>query len=163
MRYFLLLIFVPPALLGTAGALFTYNKLERMEQIRGWKPGAEVRMETVRQKYENPDSGTCWVAFTDENIRRVGPHRMNMEREPWSSLNIGDVVEVVYLPGDPERYSRDGIYANDGNFAFDWGLLVIEVSMVVVSALGALATLGAFLFLPRFRKRTAQPQVKRGR
>ena len=57
MRYLLLLIFVPPLLLGLLGAFFTTNKLEQMEQIRGWKPGATVKTGVVRQKLEGMASG----------------------------------------------------------------------------------------------------------
>src|SRR5438105_2076024 len=132
MRYLLYLlylipfVFVPPLLLGLVGVIFTLMKLDKMEQIRGLKPGAVIKREVIRQKYEHPESGTCWVAFTDENIRRGGPHRMHLETEKWDRLKIGDEIEVVYVPGDPTPYTRDGIFANDSNFAFDRGLVAFE-------------------------------------
>src|SRR4051812_12850521 len=101
MKYLVLLVFVPPLVLGIAGLRFTLHKLHRMEQIRGWKPGATVRTEFVRQKFGDAENDAYWIALSDESIRRPGPHRMNLEREDWERLQLGAPLEVVYLPGDP--------------------------------------------------------------
>ena len=76
---------------------------------------------------------------------------MNLQRETWKNLQIGDPVESVYLPGSSQPYRRDGIFASDGNFAFDRGLLAVEIAMVIVSLLGAIVTLGVMLLWGRRR------------
>jgi hypothetical protein len=152
-KYLVLLVFVAPFFLGLAGMRFTLNKLDRMEQIRGWKPGATVQTEVVRQKFQDPQNNAYWIAFSDESIRRPGPHRMNVEPEVWERLQLGDALEVVYLPDDSHPYTRDGIYASDGNFAFDRALLVIEGAMIVGSILGAVITGGVLLLGSRRRQK----------
>jgi hypothetical protein len=148
MRYLILLIFIPPLLLGLLGTLFTSNKLDRMRQIRGWKPGATVQMKVVTQKYEDPENDACWIGFTNESIQRPGPHRVNLEPAVWDQLEIGNPIELIYLPGDPWPYTRNGIYASDGNFTFDYALLFVEIAMIVLSLLGAI---GVLILLHVFR------------
>jgi hypothetical protein len=163
LKYLLLLLFIPPLLLGVAGLHFTLRKLDRMEQIRGWKPGAVVRSEVVRQMAGDPEDGAYWVAFTDKSVRLPGNHRMNLPPEQWGRLRVGDPVEVVYVPGDPSPYTRDGIYASDGNFAFDRGLLVVEGGMVGVSVIGATALGVCFLIRDsRSRRKGHRVQPRRG-
>jgi hypothetical protein len=153
MRYLIPLVFVLPLLLGVAGVLFTLNKLEKMEQIRGWKPGETVRKEVIRQKHKDPNDGTCWVAFTDESIHRAGPHRINLQPEAWNRLQVGDPIDIVYLPGNPSPYTRDGIFANDGNFEFDRALLVVEIGMIVLSVVGAIVSIGVLILLCVFQRK----------
>jgi hypothetical protein len=140
MRFLLLLIFIPPAILGVSGALFTSNKLERMKQIRGWKPGATVRTEVVRQSYHYPESNAYWVELVDDGTGLTSRQRLYLPRETWEGLQAGSTIEVVYLPGDPWPYTRDSVYASEGNFAFDRGLLVVEFGMVAVALLGSAIT-----------------------
>jgi hypothetical protein len=151
-KYLFLLLFIPPILLGVVGLRFTLRKLDRMEQIRGWKPGATVRNEVVLQKASDPEKGVYWVAFTDENIRVPGHHRMNLPREQWEKLQLGEPLEVVYVPDDLSPHTRDGIYASDANFAFDRGLLMVEGAMVGVSVIGA-TFLGGFFLIRDSRSR----------
>jgi hypothetical protein len=157
MRYLLLLIFLPPICLGVLGLVFTSRKLERMKQIRGSEPGATVVAEVVHAKWEDPQSEVCWITITDESIRKGGPHRMNLPPEMWDDYEVGDTIEIVYLPGDPTPYQRDGIYANDGNFAFDRGLLVVEGGMIAVSVVAACVAAVALYLWGRWRRSKQKP------
>ena len=156
-RYLILLIFVPPLLLGLAGALFTFNKLERMKQIRGVKPGATPKMQAVLEKWESDRA--CWIRIADGDIRRHGPHRLNLESEEWDKLELGEPIEVMYLPDDATPYLRNGIYASDGNLEFDGGLLVMEIVVSVVSLLGGLITFGILIVAGGKLRRLAGVQV----
>jgi hypothetical protein len=157
MRYLILLIFLPPICLGILGLVGTSRKLERMKQIRGWEPGATVVPKVIRAKWEDPQSGACWITITDESIHKGGPHRLNLPPEMWDEYAEGDTIEIVYLPDDPTPYQRDGIYASDGNFAFDRGLLVVEGSMIGVSVLGAFVTAVALFLLGLWLRRRQKP------
>lgn len=154
LRYLLVGILLLPGLLGAIGAIVTWNKLEKMKMIRGMKPGAIVKMKTVKQKLEDPVTGTFWIALTDEDIRRGGAHRLNLRAEKWDQLDIGDQVEIVYLPGSDWPYMRDGIFAEDGNFEFDYTLLTIEFVMMALSLLFALIAAGLLLLTGGWLKRT---------
>jgi len=136
-RYLVLLIFIPPFLLGLAGVTFTSNKLQRMRQIRGWEPGATIRTERVHGKWMDPYSGACWVSLTHLDVRDPGNHRLNLPERVWSRYGQGDPIQVVYLPGDSTPYHQEDIYADDGNFLFDQALLVVEGGLMLVSLLGA--------------------------
>ena len=142
MKHIILFVLVFFLILGVAGVLMTTIKIEKIEQIRGWKPGAVAEMEVVRQKFEDPQNETCWIALTNESIRRPGPHRTNLQPEIWDRLRIGDPIEIVRLPGDSTPYTRDGIFASDGNYALDHIFLVVEYAVIVVSIVGAVAVLG---------------------
>src|SRR5260221_140249 len=131
MRSFTPLIVVATALLGAGGLLFTLNKLEKMEQIRGWKPGGTVRTQVIHEKFVGPRQRACGVYLIDEDTGRRGPFPVYLEPEAWEHLRIGDPIEVVYLPGNSQPYARDGVYASDGNFAFDRALVVVEIATVV--------------------------------
>jgi hypothetical protein len=119
----------------------TGPKLYKMTQIRGWLPGASVQQRPITEKWhqtpeEHPDAqDTYWVAFTEDDIRKVGNHRLNVEPEKWASLSEGDSVEVVYVSGSPKPYLRDGIFVSWGNFVFDLLLLGLEVGVVAIMAM----------------------------
>jgi hypothetical protein len=149
-RYLLLLIFIPPFLLGLAGVLFTSNKLDRMRQIRGWKPGATIRTQLVHDRWVDNARAAYWISLTDEDIRVPGDHRLNLPPQVWNRYQAGDPIEVVYLPGDLSPYHREDIYAEDGNFVFDTGLLLVEGCFMLVSVFGAGLT---FRWLRRTRQR----------
>jgi hypothetical protein len=129
-------------LIGALGLAIgvTGPKLYKMTQIKGWLPGASVQQRPVTEKWhQTPDDhpnaqDTYWVAFTEDDIRKVGHHRLNVEPEKWESLSEGDSVDVVYVSGSPEPYLRDGIFVSWGNFVFDLVLLGLEVGVVGVMA-----------------------------
>lgn len=110
----------------------TLPKLYAMTQIRGWIPGAVVRMETVSQKWnqtpaEHPDGrDVYWISWGTKSIREVGPHRLNVEPEEWPGIAIGSPVEIVTVSGDPWPHTRNGIFASNGQFVFDGCLLLAE-------------------------------------
>lgn len=147
MRYLALLPFIPLFVLGALGASFTSNKLDKMRQIRGWKPGAEVRSQTVHDKWSDHHTGG-WVALSERSVRTPGDHRLYLPTEVWNRYQIGDPIDVVYLAGDSSPYHREDIYADDGNFIFDNALLLFEGGLILLSFLGAGVT---FWYLRRNR------------
>ncbi len=168
-RFLLLLIFIPPLLLGSAGIAYTSAKLHKMKQIRGWEPGAEFRSVRVLEKANEPPtpnglSASWWVRWSDENSIHVpGRHRLNLPYEVWAQLNLGDPIEITFFPDGSGPYHRDGIFADDGNILFDRSLLAIEWAMVVGSFASAVLLSWA---LRRRRGKTAtvvhEPPPKTG-
>src|SRR4029453_9853595 len=136
MRYLALIVFIPPLILGALGVSYTSGKLHKMRQIRGWKPGAEVRIHTVHDKWSDHHTGG-WVAFSEKSVRTPGDHRLYLPTEVWKRYEIGDPIEVVFISGDPSPYHREDIYADDGNFIFDNVLLLFESGLILFSCLGA--------------------------
>lgn len=147
MRYSPLLLFIPLFILGALGVSFTANKLDKMRRIRGWKPGAEVRSQTVHDKWSDHHTGG-WVALSERSVRTPGDHRLYLPTEVWNRYDVGDSIDVIYLSGDSSPYHREDIYANDGNFVFDSVLLLFEGGLILISVLGAVVT---FLYLRRHR------------
>ncbi len=140
-RYQVLFVFIALLLLGSFGATFTWNKLETMKEIRGFKPGAAIRTFVVRDKWLQPPN-SYWISWTDQAIHVPGSHRLSLPESAWNEYEIGDEIEVVFVPADNKPYYRDGIFANDGNFALDYGLLAFEVGMIVVGLIGTLWATG---------------------
>ncbi len=128
-----------------------------MKQIRGWKPGATVRTETVHDKTGDDFDGGYWISLTKQDIKKPGNHRLNLPLEVWNHYEIGDTIEVVYVTGDLQPYHRDSIYADDGNFAFDRGLQMVEIAMIVVAILAARVTLGMLWLGAEDLSRQRQP------
>ncbi len=120
-------------------SVITTSKLYTMYQIRGWIKGAYSSTYRVRQKWDEYSwnrtsrrmEHTYWVSWTDQDIRQIGPHRLNLLYEKWSSLKVGDPIEITYVPRDPDPYVRNDIFDSDDNFIFDYMLLLAELSGVV--------------------------------
>src|SRR6056297_1235776 len=108
MRYLILLVFLPPMLLGIVGFSFTWGKLNAMRQIRGWKPGGTNVSHVVTDKALNPPS-TYYLAWSDGDINVRGNHRLNFPKAVWDGFSIGDSIEIVYLENDPKPYHQHGI------------------------------------------------------
>ena len=126
------------ALAATVLALYlTGPKLYKMAQISGRLPGAETRQVVVSQKWhqtaaEHPrQRDVYWVAWGETDVRTVGHHRLNFERERWDAISVGDPLELVVLPGGERPYARDGIFASKGNFVIDLVLLVGEIAVAL--------------------------------
>ena len=124
-----LLILVVAALLGS----YTSYKIWMMCQIRGWVPGATTRVEQVTQKHISAGRGgnAYWVSWTDEPIQNPGNHRLNLTSEQWHAVDLGESIEVVYATGSSTPNTRDGIYADNGNFIFDGLLLIAEITTII--------------------------------
>lgn len=137
-RYLLLIVFLLPFLLGYAGASYTWSKLERMRQIRGFKPGARVETKIVTNVWE--DDKAFWISFSDGIPGVASDEQINLPKHVWQRYGRGDEIEIVFLPGDNSAYHREDFYADDGNFAFDYGLLAIEIGMIVFAIVGASIT-----------------------
>lgn len=116
----------------------TVPKLVKMSQIKGWTTGAEVKVEKVTQKWnQTPDihpsnRNTFWISWSNKDIKLVGDHRTNVQKEKWDNINIGDEIELIYVPGDTSAYLRDGIFVEYGNFVFDIVLLLGEITTVII-------------------------------
>ncbi|MCZ7652254.1 MAG: hypothetical protein M5U13_14245 [Thermoanaerobaculia bacterium] len=121
----------------------TVPKLVKMAKVRGMLPGGEVESLRVAEKWhQTPDEhpagrDALWVRFGPGEIRTPGPHRINLPASRWAELEVGDPIEIVWVGSDPKPYSRDGIFASAGNFAFDLLFLALQVAV----GLGALARL----------------------
>ncbi|HEY9062227.1 MAG TPA: hypothetical protein VIO64_17265 [Pseudobacteroides sp.] len=128
-----IIIFAGFLALGVTGP-----KLIKMAQIKGWVTGAEIKVEEITQKWnQTPDihpSGrnTFWISWGNQDISVRGNHRTNVEKEIWDSINIGDKIELVYVPGDTSAYLKDGIFVGPGNFIFDIVLLLGELTTVFI-------------------------------
>lgn len=126
--------------LGLVGLMVfvTLPKLYKMAQIRGWIGGAVVQELSVLEKWHQVtpltkrrlDPNIYWLLLQPGDIHTKGAHRTNMEFEKWNLLQVGDPIEVIFVPGDPEPYFRDDIFASNGNFAFDFVLLIPGVGAV---------------------------------
>ncbi|HZS40807.1 MAG TPA: hypothetical protein VFF06_28435 [Polyangia bacterium] len=121
---------------------FTSHKLYDMARLRGWIGAVRVERQVVRGKaqIEGEHGPVCWVSWTERAPTLPGNHRSNVECDRWRRLQIGAPIEVLYLPDpdgeDDHPYLRDGgIYASDGNFAFDLALLALELGGCVYFAL----------------------------
>jgi len=125
-----LLILVVATLLGG----YTSYKIWMMCQIRGWVPGATTRVEQVTQKHisDGRRGNAYWVSWADEPIQTPGDHRLNLTREQWQAVDLGENIEVVYATGSSMPHTRDGIYAENGSFIFDGMLLIAEIATVIV-------------------------------
>lgn len=127
------------AALGLAVGV-TGPKLIRMAKIRGWMSGATAETRTITQTWhqtpeQHPNGrNTYWISWTQEDIRKVGPHRLNLPADQWSALQVGQTLKVRTLPGDPDVYLEEGIYASNGNFVFDVLLLAAELGTATLLA-----------------------------
>ena len=120
----------------------TIPKLYKMCQIKGWLPGAPATQETITQKWnetpaEHPRGrDTYWIAWSDDDIRKVGDHRVNVPPDYWNNIDVGDQIDVVRLSGDRWPYLRDGIFVSAGNFVFDGILLATEIGVAIAMIIG---------------------------
>jgi hypothetical protein len=116
-----------------AAVLITGPKLVKMATIRGWLPGATVSAEVITQKWDHASrtGHAYWVAWSERDIREVGPHRLNVPQARWERLAIGDTITIVRVRRDRQAYLRDGIYASTGNFVLDVALLILEIGIVL--------------------------------
>ena len=100
-----------------------------MSKIRGFVPGAQVSKERVVAKWHqtpSPDhrgGDVYWVTWTTDDIEVPGDHRLNLPASVWNSLEVGGPIEIVHLEPDGKPYHRQGLFASNGNFAFDLALL----------------------------------------
>jgi hypothetical protein len=78
---------------------------------------------------------THWVRWNNEaSIDKVGPHRFELPAAAFVDYSVGDSIEVVFFPDEPEPYPRESVFAEDGNFTFDRVLLAIEFAFILVPA-----------------------------
>lgn len=116
--------------------VFTTSKLYTMYQLKGRVGGATTVTYVVKQKWHDYSLNTTsdemehayWVSWTDQDIKVPGHHRVGLSYEKWSGLKVGDPLEITYVPGDPDPYVRNDIFDSEGNFLFDYVLLLAEVA-----------------------------------
>lgn len=104
---------------------FTSSKLVKMAQIRGFIAGPSPQSKTITNKaiLDGRHGDSNWVAWDFANIRVPGRNRVNLPRDVWDRLSVGDKIAVYYFPGDRWPYTREDIFASDENFVFDAVLL----------------------------------------
>ena len=125
-----------PALLGLviAGALavYTTHSLNKMARIRGFTGSVPIEQQVVTRKTQQRVRipAVCFLWWRGDPPARV-EHRVQADCSTWEQIQIGDPLEIVRLGDDDDDvYLRQGeIYASDGNFAFDSGLLAIELAV----------------------------------
>ena len=128
-----LILLVVAALL----TLVTTHKLFRMCQIKGWLPGASVHQQRVTDLWHEiretsrGTRHTYWVGWGVGPTQQPGPHRLNLPFAAWSALHTGDLIEIIWLPFDHLPYTRDDIFVQPGQFAFDGVLLVLELTGLI--------------------------------
>jgi hypothetical protein len=132
---------VLPIVLGAVGVRFTLRKLDKMEQLRGFKPAEDARVLTVLEKWQDPMS--CWIRWADgAPIEMPGAHRMWLPPESCARHQVGDTIDVLFFPEDEEPYPiEDSVFSSDGNFAFDRQLLGIEAAIMIVLPISELLIL----------------------
>ncbi len=126
-------------------SLVTVPKVIKMFKIRGVLEGAwtEEREVTAmwHQTPEEHDRGSeaFWVSWDGKDVRVRGNHRLNLPEELWNEHEVGGLVELTFVQGDPKPYHREGIFANNGNFLVDFLLLGL---FLLLAFHGAKAYLG---------------------
>jgi len=119
---------------------YTASKLNKMRQISGSRSGARIYPAIVIDKSQSRSrqSGYYdirWEADIPERGGRVtGEDRA--EYPDWAPLQPGSPIQVALV--GKETYYTKSIYAGPGNFAFDYGLLTVEIGGILF-ALGGLA------------------------
>lgn len=145
--------------LGATGYKFTDSKIEKMEMIRGINPGAENHEVTVTDKLrtETPlDPPTYWIAWNDADIRVRSNERMNLTKDHWDSLRVGDKFTLTFVDDDPSPYHSEGIFASDGNLAFD---RILQFSEIGIAGFGVILLISAILvFVVAYRKSRVEEQ-----
>jgi hypothetical protein len=134
----------------TVFGIITVSKLYTMYQITGWVGGASIVTYQVRQKWNEFSWNSTteemehiyWVSWTDQDIREPGPHRTTLLPEKWATLNLGDPIEITYVPRDPKPYVRNDIFDSNDNFRFDYMLLLAEFSAAVCFMVKMIRTRG---------------------
>lgn len=124
----------------------TGPKLYKMAQIRGFTAGGTLLERTITDKASqdwstafDPDRissrGTnFFIAWNEQPALEAGPNRINIQREQWENLNIGDSIDLVRIPNDDATYIRTGIFASNSNFIFDAILLSLQLAIIINSA-----------------------------
>lgn len=127
-------------LAATLLAAFTIHKLVRMSQIRGWLPGATVEWHRVtdvwheRRVTRRGTSHGYWLAWGAGPVREPGPHRLNLSEQAWSKVRVGDPIEIIRVPFDRTAHTRDGLFAESGQFGVDGFLLSVELTGLFYAA-----------------------------
>jgi len=134
-------------LIGFGAALvllfFTLQKINKMNVLVGESAGRKALTKTVtRKSRESFRSKGSSYSVPKLCFQDGGEVCVDVEGMFWTFKNVGDRITVFSVPGDDEFYHPTGQYLDDGNFAFDYFLLLVE-------ALGALFCFVKMLF-PRF-------------
>ncbi|SMP70722.1 hypothetical protein SAMN06265222_113113 [Neorhodopirellula lusitana] len=137
MKYFPALVFVPLFALGAIGLVGTCKKIMRMQMIRGERVGAEIQSKVITSKLSRSDD--YLFAWDGADVTKRSDQRIFLPPEVWERYDVGDSIDLVFVPGRTSPYHRDGIFASDGNLIFDYVLLAIEFLMMVGAVIGALA------------------------
>ena len=121
----------------------TFQKINKMNILLGNNPGRQTSAQTLTRKWRD-------VYQSKNRSREVpllcfqsgGEICVDVSESVWNNIKEGESFTVVSAPGDGEFFHTSSVYMDNGNFDFDYGLLVIEI-------LAAIFCLIKLLF-PRF-------------
>jgi hypothetical protein len=75
------------------------------------------------RSWKDPESH--WVSWVDRGDGAAwGEQRVKVPPHVWERMKIGDPIELITVAGSRGFHLREGIYAEDSQFAFDIGLLI---------------------------------------
>jgi hypothetical protein len=136
---------------------FTSTKLLKMAKIRGVVAGPAPEVKTITSKEALPGSNgeSYWLAWDGANIQFPGRNRINLPEEVWLEYDVGDSIEIFYFPGDRWPYHKRDIFADTGNFVFDFILLTIWIVGLCVLVIFQFFSVG------RGRKQKLPPPLPR--
>ncbi|MGJ8654336.1 MAG: hypothetical protein ACSHX8_13840 [Opitutaceae bacterium] len=119
------LICIISILIFTCLVIFTPRKIFKMAQIRGFIDGPPLVTEIVTDKGSTPGtySESYLVCWNNTDINIPGKDRIFLPHEFWSQIEIGQPIKVMYFPNSKFPSHREGIFASNENFVFDFILL----------------------------------------
>jgi hypothetical protein len=113
--------------------IYTTHKLYRMALIRGIIGSVPVQRGFVADKTRSsgPRGETCMLTWSDP--AREARRHVQADCDYWERRRIGDPIDLVRVGGND--YLREGdVYASNGNFAFDFVLITLELASVIYCA-----------------------------
>lgn len=132
------ILFVAVAIVTLA---YTGPTVVRLLQIRGWVPGGVKETVTLTQKWLEPGGKEAssplqhyWVAWTAQDIREPGHHRLELPASVWDRLEVGAPVEITRVAGEPAPHSPLGLTATDEAIGLHAIFLTAELVFLVAFA-----------------------------
>lgn len=122
---------------------FTFQKINKMNILLGNSPGRQTTSQTLTRKWRDVYRSKGTTREVPKLCFESGKEIcVDVSSSVWNRIKEGESFSVVSAPGDDEFFHTSSVYLDNGNFAFDYGLLVIEI-------LAAIFCLTKMLF-PRF-------------
>jgi hypothetical protein len=117
----------------------TIPKLRVMHEIAGASSAGRSVRAAVLRTWKEPSGpttyyGVSWVAAVPDLGGRIEGHD-RVEYADWAPLHPGSPVDIV-VAADHRAYLTTTIYAGRGNLLFDYALLTLEITGVMVAIAG---------------------------